>query len=199
AEFVESAEPDGYAAAVNVESRCEGVMDLLEPSTIAAIGVAGIACVTDIRTRRIPNLLTFGAAGLGCAMHGMTGGLTGFGSSALGWLFGLVLFLPFFLVRGMGAGDVKLLAALGAWLGPTEVAYVAMFTTMAGGILALAVALARGYLKTALINLWLIVTHLSVMGLKPVPGMTLADRTGPRLAYAVPMFVGLMVTIWLHA
>jgi prepilin peptidase CpaA len=171
----------------------------MEPSTIVAIGVAGIACVTDIRARRIPNLLTFGAAALACVVHGFTGGVSGLGSSAFGWIVGLVLFLPFFLLQGMGAGDVKLLAALGAWMGPKDVAFVAMYTTMAGGILALAVALVRGYLRTALVNLWFIVTHLSVMGLKPVPGMTLADRSGPRLAYAVPIFVGLMVTIWLHA
>jgi prepilin peptidase CpaA len=171
----------------------------VELSTMVAIGVAAVACVTDIRTRRIPNLLTFGAAGLACVLHGFTGGLTGLGWSALGWLVGVVLFLPFFLLQGMGAGDVKLLAALGAFIGPKEVAFVAMYTSIAGGALGLGVALARGYLKTALVNLWLIVTHVSVMGLKPVPGMTLAERRGPRLAYAVPIFVGLMVTIWLHA
>ena len=81
---------------------------------------------------------------------------------------GALLFFPMFALRGMGAGDVKLLAAVGAWLGPWQVAIVALATSIAGGVIALAVALGYGYLKTACRNLWMLLTHWRVMGLRPV-------------------------------
>src|SRR5437763_974094 len=92
-----------------------------------------------------------------------------------GWLPGAALFFPFFALGGMGAGDVKLLAALGAWLGPVESLWVAMFAAMAGGVLGLIVALARGYLSTALSNVWLMLMHWRISGPSRVPGITLND------------------------
>ena len=50
-----------------------------------------------------------------------------------GWMLGAALFFPVFALRGMGAGDVKLLAAVGAWLGPLQVVCVALVTSIAGG------------------------------------------------------------------
>ena len=78
-----------------------------------------MACATDLRTSRIPNLLTFSAAAAGLAWHAF-GGWAPLASALGGLALGLLLFLPIYLLRGMGAGDVKLLAALGAWLGPGE-------------------------------------------------------------------------------
>ncbi len=63
-----------------------------------------------------------------------------------------IFFVPFAL-RGLGGGDVKLLAALGAWVGPTDVIWVALYTGVAGGLLAIGTALANGYLRTALANI----------------------------------------------
>ena len=102
-----------------------------------------------------------------------------------------------FALRGMGAGDVKLLAAVGAWLGPAQVAFVALATSIAGGVLAIAVALLHGYLKTALSNVRALLTHWRVMGVRPLPEVTLEGTEGPRLAYAVPVAIGTMVTLWL--
>ena len=67
---------------------------------LVALSVGAIACVTDLRDRRIPNVLTFGAAALALVFHGMIGGLPGLQSAALGWLVGLAMFLPFFLLGG---------------------------------------------------------------------------------------------------
>src|SRR5262245_64849156 len=99
---------------------------------LVALSIGVVACVTDLRTRRIPNVLTFGAAALALAFHGIVGGLPGVQSAALGWLAGLAMFLPFFLLGGMGGGDVKLLAALGAWLGPGEAFWLAIYASIAG-------------------------------------------------------------------
>jgi prepilin peptidase CpaA len=159
--------------------------------------ILAVACITDLRTRRIPNLLTFSAAGLALLFHFITGGVSAVGWSLAGYALGAVLFFPMFALRGMGAGDVKLLAAVGAWIGPGQVATAALLTSVVGGIMAVGVALATGYLMTALSNLWMLLTHWRVMGVCPVSGVTLEGSRGPRLAYAVPITIGTMVTLWL--
>ena len=158
--------------------------------------VALVAVVFDLRTRRIPNVLTFGAAAAALIYAVYDGGLSGLGLAAAGWLAAAALFFPFFALGGTGAGDVKLLAALGAWLGPIESVWLAMFAAMAGGVLGLAVAIARGYLRTAFSNLWVMLMHWRVQGLEPVPGLTLKDTTSPRLAYAIPITIGALCTLW---
>lgn len=166
------------------------------PYVVLAVGV--IACVTDVRTRKIPNVLTFGAAAGALVFHLVAGGLPALALSAAGWLVGLALFLPFFLLKGMGAGDVKLLAALGAWMGPMQVVWLALFTSLAGGVMALVVALSAGHLRTMFRNLGDMLLFWYVAGPRPVPEQTL-DRSGsPRLAYAIPIFVGAVITLWRH-
>src|SRR5215212_8490883 len=109
----------------------------MQPVPIVVLGLVGVAAAIDVRTRRIPNLLTFGGAAVALAYHAWTGGLHGLALGAGGWTIGLALFLPMFLLRGMGAGDVKLLAAVGAWLGPMGVVWCALYSVLAGGVLAL--------------------------------------------------------------
>jgi prepilin peptidase CpaA len=166
--------------------------------TVTVLGVACAAVFFDVRARRIPNLLTFGAALAAVAYAGVAAGWAGVGTAAAGWLAGAALFFPFFALGGMGAGDVKLLAALGAWLGPGDSVWVAMFAAMTGGLLGLAVALARGYLSTAGANVWLMLMHWRTQGLGPFPGVTLNDSKSPRLAYAIPIAIGLVCTLWRH-
>jgi prepilin peptidase CpaA len=164
----------------------------------AVLLVAIVAVGFDVRTRRIPNLLTFGAALLAMLVATLTGGLSAAMTTVFAWMLGVALFLPFFALGGMGAGDVKLLAALAAWLGPIDAVYMAIFTAMAGGVIGLAVTLARGYTRTALSNIWLMLMHWRVVGPKPVPGLTLTDGHAPRLAYAIPIAVGALCTLWRH-
>jgi prepilin peptidase CpaA len=164
---------------------------------LAAIVVGVIAVGWDLKTRRIPNLLTFGSALAAILAHGYQEGLTGAGWSAAGWLVGVVFFLPIFVLGGMGAGDVKLLGALGAWLGPAATVWVALFSLISGGVMGLIVAIGHGYLTQAFANITWMFQFWRSEGPKPVPEVTLATHKGPRLAYAVPVFAGLMVTLWL--
>lgn len=164
---------------------------------VAAAALVLFACIPDLRTRRIPNALTLGAAVVALAFHAATAGFSGLAMSAGGWLLGAALFFPFFALRGMGAGDVKLLAAVGAWLGPAQVIWVALITSVAGGVLGLFVALFYGYLRKALDNLFSLLMQWRVSGIRPVEKMTLSGHRGPRLAYAVPIAVGTLVTLWL--
>ena len=162
---------------------------------VAVVLVA--ACVTDFRSQRIPNLVTLPAAVAALLYHAITGGWTAAGWSLAGWFVGAALFFPIFALRGMGAGDVKLLAAIGAWLGPGPVFTTALATSVAGGVLGVAVALGHGYLRKAIANLWLLLTHWRVTGIRPVTTVTLESARGPRLAYAFPIAIGTVVTLWL--
>ena len=112
----------------------------MTPIYVATIVIAVVAALWDLRTRRIPNLLTFGAALAALLVNAYLSGLTGLGWSIAGWLVGVAFFFPFFALGGMGAGDVKLLAALGAWLGPALAVWVALFSLIAGGVLGLSLS-----------------------------------------------------------
>jgi len=82
---------------------------------IPAIAIAAIATWTDVRSRRIPNLLTGPALLLGLLVHLVVEGLPGLGQAALGALVAGGLMLPGWLLKWKGGGDVKLVAAVGAW------------------------------------------------------------------------------------
>jgi prepilin peptidase CpaA len=165
---------------------------------IAALVVGAIAVVSDLRTRRIPNILTFGAASAALMAHTLVGGMGGAMSAAGGWLVGAIVFFPVFALGGMGAGDVKLLAALGALLGPRATVWVCLFTGIAGGVMGVLVALGSGYLSRALANLYGLLMFWRVSGVRPAPQLMLETHKGPRLAYAVPVFAGLVTSLWLH-
>ena len=174
------------------------VNELLTLRAAAAVGVGLMACVTDLRGRRIPNVLTFGAAAAALVYAAATGGWSGLGSAALGWTIGALIFIVPFALGGLGGGDVKLLAAIGAWLGPAGAFWVGMYTGIAGGIMAIVVAIASGYLRKALANVSLLLMHWRVWGLRPLSEVSLEGSEGPRLAYALPIFAGLVTTLWLQ-
>jgi prepilin peptidase CpaA len=119
--------------------------DLIVLTTLAGGGLA--AAAIDVRTRRVPNLLTasLAAAGVAFAVAGI-GRLTIAGSIA-GIAIGFGLMLPGHLFGATGAGDVKLFAAAGALLGPAATAAAFIYTALAGGALAIAIACRRGRLQ----------------------------------------------------
>ncbi len=109
---------------------------------------ATVAAIVDLRTRRIPNLLSGGLAALGLLLAGLQMTGTGLAAAAGGLLVGLLLMLPGHLLGRTGAGDVKLLAALGTLLGPSGAAVAFVYTLIAGGLLVVIVAAQRGRLET---------------------------------------------------
>jgi hypothetical protein len=74
----------------------------------------------------------------------------------------------------------------------------AVYTAIAGAALSLAVAIACGYVRTALSNIWMLLCHWSVVGIRPLRELSLEGGGGPRLAYAIPILLGLTVTLWLR-
>jgi prepilin peptidase CpaA len=109
-----------------------------------------VATVVDLRTRRIPNELTATLAGIGVglAATGVSG--VSLWASMLGFVIGLAVMMPGHLLGATGAGDVKLMAAFGAIVGPGLVINAFLFTAIAGGILAVAVAIRRRRLADTL-------------------------------------------------
>ncbi len=116
----------------------------VEQRQAALLLLLGLAAVIDWRSFRIPNWLSLGgalAALLYSALVSLAvagpGGL-GFGTALGGWALGLALFLPFYALGVMGAGDVKLMAMVGAFLGYPSVAFAVLFVLVTGGVVALA-------------------------------------------------------------
>ena len=118
------------------------------PVLVLTLGLA-VAVVTDVRSRRIPNWLTGAIAGAGFGLA-FGGGVVTPAQAALGLLTGLLLMMPGHLIGATGAGDVKLMAAVGTMLGPDLAFRAFLYSAVAGGVFAVAVATQRGILATTL-------------------------------------------------
>jgi prepilin peptidase CpaA len=90
----------------------------------SAMTFTAIAMILDLKTRRIPNWLTVGAFVLGLVFHASNAGLAGVGTSLAGFGVGFGMLLVLWLIGGGGGGDVKMMGALGAWLGATPIIVV---------------------------------------------------------------------------
>jgi prepilin peptidase CpaA len=121
---------------------------------VMAVIAAGLAAAAiDLHTRRVPNTLTGAVtvSGLLIAASGPSGhGHVGIWMAVAGCLIGLLLMLPGHLLGATGGGDVKLLAALGTLLGPSATVTAFFFTAIAGGVMALAIAVLRRRLRQTL-------------------------------------------------
>ncbi|MGQ9821123.1 MAG: A24 family peptidase [Thermogutta sp.] len=147
----------------------------------AVLAITGAAAVTDWRMRRIPNLITVPAAILGMAFHALFPSGSGILFSLSGFAVGFLLLLLPYILGGGGMGDVKLLAALGSWLGPYWIL----------------IALAAGTVFAAVLALLMLVLGKSVAW-QPKPVVTLSPRNRriPRSKTALPFAVPLALGTW---
>lgn len=123
----------------------------------AIVTVALAAAWFDVRERRIPNALTVPALGI-AMLFALLGGFPELGASLAGAGLCLVLSLPFFLVRGLGGGDVKLLVAFGAFLGPSRLGTALLVMALVGGVLGLAEMVRQRAVMRTFVNLYLMLT-----------------------------------------
>lgn len=157
---------------------------------MVAVAVAMYAAFTDVKVRRIPNRLTYSAAlvglGLQTALHGWRGLLL---SVAGGLLFGGV-FMLFHIVRAMGAGDVKLAAALGCLSGLGASPKLMFATAIAGGALAIIFIVASGRIVETLRNtVWVVAFHAQ-HGLQTHPTVNLENPGAVRMPYGLAFAAG---------
>jgi prepilin peptidase CpaA len=128
---------------------------------VVLIAVLLAAAVFDVLYRRIPNWLTVGGMVLGIVTNALIGpplAGVGFAMAGLGVAFGIYVLL--YAVRAMGAGDVKLMAAVGALLGWERWFGVFFVTALIGGAMALILVVARGRLKRTLFNMAFIISEM---------------------------------------
>jgi len=117
-------------------------------AVVAAVAASGGAsAVVDVWSRRVPNTLTLGIAALGVSLAASHVSGVSVAGSLAGFAIGLMLMLPGHLIGATGAGDVKLFAAIGTILGPAHVVVAFVYTAIAGGLLALIVAVRRRRLQ----------------------------------------------------
>ncbi|MDD2845612.1 MAG: prepilin peptidase [Rhodoferax sp.] len=161
------------------------------------------ALVFDLRQRRIPNTLVLLALGAGLLINligpqiwssgsGLLSaypGALGAKGTLLGALTGLAVFLPFYLLRAMGAGDVKLMAGIGSFVGPATAINVALFILVAGGMLAVVRMVWVGKTQLVLFN---VVTALSQYVPGSVARFDPATQSADRMPYALSMAGGLL-------
>ena len=154
---------------------------------VIAIGMT-VASVVDLRTRRIPNELTATLAGIGVglAATGVSG--VSLWASMLGFGIGLALMMPGHVLGATGAGDVKLMAAFGAIVGPNLVITAFLFTAIAGGLLAIFVAIRRRRLSATLAG-----TGRLVAGSADTRELLRAAPAASRFAYGPAIAVGTIV------
>lgn len=154
------------------------------------------ASYTDLKGHRIPNVLTLGSAVAGLLVQAWFLGLDGVLSGLGGMALGLVLYLPFYLLGGMGAGDVKLMAAVGAFLEPQTVLLAAGLSLVAGALIGLGVIVARIILLGVLRPYLMTAKYLLFTGTYIPPATDITVDT--RFPYAAAIAVGTLGTVfWL--
>jgi prepilin peptidase CpaA len=116
---------------------------------------------TDLRTRRIPNWLNVTGAVLAIGLNTLLLQNAGFKLSLMGLGFALLVYVPLYLIRAMGAGDAKFMAAIGAFLGPEDWLVVFLTTAILGGVASLCLIVARNRLHVTLLNISTITSELA--------------------------------------
>jgi prepilin peptidase CpaA len=153
----------------------------------ASFGCSALAANFDIRVRRIPNkLVGFMFVG-GIILHLVIGGPAQAGWSVAAALIGGAVFMVFHLAGGMGAGDVKLMAALASVAGINNVKNLLVGTVLMGALCAIVLAIWRKALRRTLSNLLVLVMHHGRHGLAAHPELNVSNAAALRLPYAIPM------------
>lgn len=156
---------------------------------IALFGCSALAAVFDIRERRIPNKLVCLVLLGGIVLHFALEGPSQAGWAGLAALIGGAAFMVFHLAGGMGAGDVKLMAALASVAGISDLKNLLIATVLFGAVFALVLAVWRGALRRTLANVLALVMHHRRHGLVAHPELNVSSSATLRLPYAVPMAV----------
>jgi len=154
--------------------------------------LALIAGALDWRSRRIPNWLTVPALAVGIAVNSWLRGWPGAKDSLLGAGLGLILLLPFVLLRSLGAGDWKLVGALGAFLGPQRLLAVLFVAVLAAGIMALALVIWKGRFRQTLRNIGRLLAALLSLHL-PGQELTLDNPQSTKVPFGVAVAVAVIV------
>jgi prepilin peptidase CpaA len=160
--------------------------------------VLAIATVTDLRSRRIPNWLVLPFMIAGICVSGWLHGWPGIGRSLSGLALGASLLGVLYWLGGMGMGDLKLCAAIGAWIGPAQLLFALVITSMAGGIMALCWAAAGGFLGELFQGTSDLIFGVGKRGLRPHPELVLSNPLSRKMPYAPAIAIGTIFSFFSH-
>lgn len=178
--------------------------------SLLLIGLMSGAVWRDVRSRKIPNRLVFPGALAGLLINAVLpaaggsfmpvpGGL-GLWLALAGLGLGLLLLLPMYALKTMGAGDVKLLAMVGAFVGPEAVFGCMLFSLLAGGVLALVVAAFHGSLRQMTSNSYHLLLNSLMRGIAGQrPDVDAPNAPSGKLPYAVAIAAGTLIYLSLVA
>lgn len=165
----------------------------MQPAEVALlVTIVTVAAAFDLRSRRVPNWLAVTGLLAGLGFNAVGGGVSGFVGAAAGFGLAFAIYFGLYLLHAMGAGDVKLMAAVGAITGPRWWLIIFLATSLVGAILAILLALSKGRLKSTLFNTGFIARELASFR---APWLTRAQldvksQEALRLPHAVSIALG---------
>jgi len=165
---------------------------------VCLAGVLLLAAIYDRRSHRIPNLLTYPTMVVGLAYHGLTNGLDGFFLSAGGLALGIGIFILPYLMGGMGAGDAKLMGAVGSILGPRGVFVAFIFSGVVGGIYALILLIINHKYGKEFIIKYGTVLKIFIFTGQFVPISASKKEEVPKLPYGIAIALGTLFYVFLE-
>lgn len=162
---------------------------------ICALAVAAVGAAEDIRWRRVPNWLTYGAILSALTLKTFALGWPGFTSSLIGLFAGAAIPILLFALGGIGGGDVKLMGAVGAWVGFSQVLDVLAVAAVAAALAGLGLLAWRGHARTTLRNTVALVRHHANFGLMPHPELNLRESRSMRVPFAPAIAFGVLYSV----
>lgn len=170
----------------------------IEISLAIVLLLLAVAVIYDVRSHRIPNWLVFSGALVGLAYHALSSYGMGAMASIQGLGVGLAAFMPLYLIRAMGAGDVKLMAMVGAYLGPASAFSAVLTVFIVGGVLSITAALRNKAMPRLYENLRFIMADMSMkMMVGGGAQVAIMPVTAGKLPYAVAIACGTAIHIFL--
>jgi prepilin peptidase CpaA len=159
-----------------------------------AVLTVTVAALYDIRSRKIPNFITYPSMAISLVYCSLVDGMQGFAFSAGGLILGVTFFLIPYILGGMGAGDAKLMGALGATLGPGGLVNAALIIALAGGVYAVVLLIInRPYCKEFIKRNFLVLRTFAVTRqINPVP---VIGQDRPVLCYGLAIALGTILYV----
>lgn len=169
--------------------------------SVSLVCLVLLAAAYDLGYRRIPNWLTLSGMILGVGCNTLLFGLPGLRGAAFGLLCALLVYLPLYLIRGMGAGDVKLMAAVGAVAGPERWCEIFLATALIAGAASLVIIARKHRVRQTFRNLSTIVSELLSFHAPTHkdPQLDMRNQNAVRLPHGAAIAAGSLVFLLFHA
>ncbi len=165
--------------------------------TLTLLAIAILGGLSDLRTRRIPNWLNLSGFILGMGLNTFFAHAGGFRLALIGFGLALLIYVPLYLIRAMGAGDVKFMAAIGAIVGPHNWLTLFLITAVLGGVASFCLVIVRGRLNLTLDNLSTIMTELlhGRMPYRKDPTLDVHDKHAVGLPHGASIAISAMLWV----